>query len=91
MVLKSPSAYDAIDALEQQHRVLDLYFALARKFQQDEDTLEFIMEKKRECSERIMRVLDKQGFKEKRCKSCGKMLPWNYPYGVCERCWRRQG
>ncbi|MEE1162134.1 MAG: hypothetical protein UHU21_00440, partial [Lachnospiraceae bacterium] len=24
--LKSPSAHDAIDALEQQHRVLDLYF-----------------------------------------------------------------
>lgn len=87
MTLKSPSASDAIDALEQQHRVLDLYFSLARKFQPEESTLDYIMEKKRLCSERIMKVLEKQGFKEKRCKSCGKMLPWNYPYGMCERCW----
>lgn len=87
IVLKSPAAYDAIDALEQQHHVLDLYFALARKFQPQETTLDYIMEKKRDCSERIMKVLERQGFKEKRCRSCGKMLPWNYPYGVCERCW----
>ena len=74
MVLKSPSAYDAIDGLEQQHRVLDLYFSLARKFQPQESTLDLIMEKKRACSERIMKVLEREGFKEKRCRSCGRML-----------------
>ena len=87
ITLKSPASADSIDVLEQQHHVLDLYFALARKFQPEESTLDFIMEKKRDCSERIMKVLERQGFKEKRCKSCGKMLPWNHPYGICERCW----
>ena len=88
--LRSPSAADAIDALEQQHRVLDLYYALARKFQPLESTLEYIMEKKRVCSERIMKVLARRGFREKRCKICGKPLPWNHPYGMCERCWNRR-
>ena len=87
MELKSPSAHDAIDALEQQHRVLDLYFSLARKFQPEESTLDYIMDRKRDCSGRIMKVLERQGFKEKRCKSCGKILPWNHPYGICDRCW----
>ena len=91
VALRNPSAADAIDALEQQHRVLDLYFSLARKFQPQESTLDYIMEKKRACSRRIMKVLARQGFKEKRCKSCGKMLPWNYPYGMCERCWCDKG
>ncbi|MDO5133327.1 MAG: helicase-related protein [Eubacteriales bacterium] len=88
--LRSPVGVDAIDALEQQHRVLDLYFSLARKFQPQENTLEYIMDRKRDCSERIMKVLARQGFKEKRCKFCGKLLPWNHPYGICERCWQRQ-
>jgi len=87
LVLKSPGSADAIDGLEQQHRVLDLYFSLARKFQPQESTLDLIMEKKRACSERIMKVLEREGFKEKRCRSCGRMLPWNYPYGICGRCW----
>lgn len=87
MALKSPASADSIDALEQQHHVLDLYFALARKFQPEESTLDYIMDKKRDCSERIMKVLERQGFKEKRCKSCGRMLPWNHPYGICDRCW----
>ena len=90
VVLKSPSAADAIDALEQQHRVLDLYYALARKFQPLESTLEFIMEKKRICSERIMKVLAKRGFREKRCRICGRPLPWNHPYGMCSRCWDKR-
>ena len=90
VVLKSPSAADAIDALEQQHRVLDLYCALARKFQPLESTLEFIMEKKRVCSERIMKVLAKRGFREKRCRICGRPLPWNHPYGMCSRCWDKR-
>jgi len=86
IALKKPSSADAIDALEQQHRVLDLYFNLARKFQPLESTLQLIMEKKRICSGRIMKVLETRGFKERRCRSCGKMLPWNHPYGICEKC-----
>lgn len=86
--LYKPSAEDAIDRLEQQHRVLDLYFSIARKFQPEESTLDYIMEQKRLCSERIMKVLETQGFKEKRCKNCGRMLPWNHPYGICERCFK---
>jgi hypothetical protein len=78
------------DMLEQQHRILDLYFNLARKFQPLESTLKLIMEKKRICSERIMKVLETRGFKERRCKSCGRPLPWNHPYGLCTKCHENQ-
>ena len=88
--LKKPSSADAIDMLEQQHRILDLYFNLARKFQPLESTLKLIMEKKRICSERIMKVLETRGFKERRCKSCGRPLPWNHPYGLCTKCHENQ-
>ena len=90
MVLKKPSTADAIDALEQQHRILDLYFNLARKFQPLESTLDLIMEKKRICSKRIMKVLETRGFKERRCRSCRKLLPWNHPYGLCTKCHENQ-
>ena len=90
MVLKKPSTTDAIDALEQQHRILDLYFNLARKFQPLESTLDLIMEKKRICSKRIMKVLETRGFKERRCRSCGRTLPWNHPYGLCPKCHEKQ-
>ena len=88
--LQKPSSVDAIDMLEQQHRILDLYFNLARKFQPLESTLKLIMEKKRICSERIMKVLETRGFKERRCKSCGRPLPWNHPYGLCSKCHEKQ-
>ena len=87
MTLKKPSSADSIDALEQQHRILDLYFNLARKFQPLESTLQLIMEKKRICSGRIMKVLETRGFKERRCRYCGKELHWNHPYGICEKCY----
>ena len=90
MVLKKPSTADAIDALEQQHRILDLYFNLARKFQPLESTLNLIMEKKRICSKRIIKVLETRGFKERRCRSCRKLLPWNHPYGLCPKCHEKQ-
>ena len=90
MVLKKPSTTDAIDALEQQHRILDLYFNLARKFQPLESTLNLIMEKERICSKRIMKVLETRGFKERRCRSCRKLLPWNHPYGLCTKCHENQ-
>lgn len=90
MTLAAASGPDAIDILEKQHRILDLYYNLARKFQPLETTLELIMEKKRICSERIMKVLETKGFQERRCRICGRSLSWNYPYGLCGKCHDRQ-
>ena len=87
--LNTENLYDEIRELENIHKKLDLYFNLARKFQPQEETLDLIMEKKRICSEKIMKILEKQELKGRRCSSCGKMLPWNYPYGMCEKCYSR--
>lgn len=84
--INDPTSADSINMLEQQHHILDLYYNLARKFQPEARTLDMIMQKKRICSENIMKVLDSCGFIEKRCGNCRRILPWNYPYGLCKKC-----
>lgn len=58
-MIRSTSALttpEAIDFLEHQHRITDLYYNLARKFQPGESTLKYILKKKRICSERIINI-----------------------------------
>ena len=90
MDLEQPLTADAIDILEQEHKVLDLYFNLARKFQPFESTLDMIMDKKRICSDRITKILEKRGFKERFCSKCGKPLPWNNAKSTCADCLRKR-
>lgn len=80
----------ALRKLEQQHMVLDLYYNIARKFRPSEAACALIMDKKRICSERIIKILEKQKLRGKTCSRCGRMLPWNYPYGMCESCYRNR-
>jgi len=86
--IEESSGNGALATLERQHAALDLYFNIARKFQPSERTFELIMEKKRVCSERIMKILEKQKLRGKTCRCCGRELPWNYPFGICERCYK---
>ncbi len=37
----------------------------------------------------IMRILEEQKLPAKHCKYCGRPLPWNYRYGMCERCHKK--
>lgn len=86
MHIAEVTASESIAGLEKQHKKLDLYFNLARKFQPQQKTLELIMEKKKECSTQIMNALKKYGLKGRRCRFCGRSLSWNYPYGMCQKC-----
>ncbi|MBR7046459.1 MAG: hypothetical protein IKI23_12525, partial [Lachnospiraceae bacterium] len=85
-----PSCGDTLSELEQEYRVLDLYYHLARKFQPLERTLSLIMDKRRKCSEAIMRILDERAYQKRRCRSCGRELPWDYRYGLCQSCYQNR-
>lgn len=90
MLILDGKGSGALKGLEQQYMVLDLYYNIARKFRPSEAASALIMDKKRTCSERITRILEKQKLKGKTCSCCGRSLPWNYPYGMCEGCYRNR-
>lgn len=41
---------------------------------------------RKKISDNIILILSNTKLTPKRCKYCGKTLPWNYPYGMCSEC-----
>ena len=78
-----------LDDLEEQFRLCDLLYNYCYRFRHPEFQQE-LMERKNQISERILHVLAQQKLRPRRCKICGKKLPWNYPFALCERCFRRR-
>lgn len=74
-------------ALEVMYRVYDFLYAYTTAYG-DAETLDTIMERKHIISDKLMEILE-SGYVGKRCKSCGRKLVWNYPYGLCESCYHR--
>ncbi|MBR2528473.1 MAG: adenosinetriphosphatase [Blautia sp.] len=64
----------------------DLIYYFCRTFHH-EDCMPNLEEARKEICKNIIRILSEQKLPGKRCSSCGKELPWNYPYGVCEKCY----
>ena len=73
-----------IENLEQQYEYLDLLYGYATKF--DDYYCDEIMEEKRVLSQKITNILKKHKFTKRVCKCCGKELPWNYGYAMCQKC-----
>ena len=76
---------NSLDALELYHKICDLCYAYADRFGVQED-IEEIQQKKEQYSLKIMELLKKTKMKRKTCRECGKVLPWNYPYPMCQSC-----
>ena len=53
-----------------------------------EEEAEVILEYKKDLSGIIAELLKKSRLPFKACKYCGRRLRWNYPFGVCERCYK---
>ncbi len=73
---------------ETYYKQLDLYYQMSYRLGKQMD--EKWMRREREKTENtIMRYLlkDKANY-IKRCSICGSMLPIDYPYRYCERCWK---
>ncbi len=75
--------------LEFLYEKCDLIYYFCRTFGH-EDCMPNLEEARKEICQNIMKILSEQKLPGKRCRNCGKELPWNYPYGMCEDCHGKQ-
>ena len=78
---------DTLESCERQYRAFDIQHQMGRRAGIEIDNLE---ERERLCK-KINGLLkeSKNGFLRK-CSSCGRILPANHPYGMCEKCYQRR-
>jgi hypothetical protein len=76
-----------LDKLEEKFRVCDLLYAYLRKFYPVESLMNQVSAVKSGITHEIIRILDKQRFQGRRCRICGKKLPWNFEYDICDYCY----
>ena len=79
---------DYLAGLEEDHKTLDLLYGYARKFSPDNEILALLMRKKLEISKKILSILSDTRLEGRRCRICGRKLPWDYPYGICKKCYQ---
>lgn len=79
----------SLDELGEQYSVYDLLYAFLRKFEHNE-YLEIIMNLKRDCSKKMMNILQTEEIVGRTCPDCGKALKWNYPYRQCQVCFEKK-
>ena len=75
--------------LEFLYEKCDLIYYFCRTFRH-EDCMPNLEETRAEICKNIMEILSQQKLPGRRCRECGRELPWNYPYGVCEICFEKQ-
>lgn len=79
------TAYN-LEQLEEEYKKCDLLYNYFRKFK-IEDEKEFLIHYKRALADQISDYLAKQQLPVKKCRECGRALPWNYPYRICNKCY----
>jgi len=80
---------DDLYALESYYKMLDLYFQFSRKvgLPVQKEKLE---EERRRTEEVIGRILKTEcASYSRKCVSCKRELSWDYPFSVCQRCFKR--
>lgn len=77
-----------MDALEAQYAHMDLLHQYCRTFGYSEH-YEAIDGRRRLISDRISEMIAGSVFESKRCRECGRPLPWNWPYPMCDPCHER--
>ena len=78
-----------LDELEKQFRLCDLLYSYCDRFRHPE-YLEELMQIRNRISGHILKTLAQKKLRPRRCRYCGKKLPWNHPYSMCERCFRNR-
>lgn len=78
----------SMDALEAQYAHMDLLHQYCRAFGYTQH-YEEIDARRRLISDRISELIARSVFDSKRCRECGRPLPWNWPYPMCDPCHER--
>lgn len=84
----NPDYKSALQILETSSQVFDMLYSFTRFFGDEEDLSE-ILSIKRNISDKIFVILDKQKLSLRSCPHCGKKLKWSYKFNVCQECFRK--
>jgi ATP-dependent RNA helicase SUPV3L1/SUV3 len=87
MRIAPPLSGMTLNEAEALYKQYDLAYAFLVKFG-TEDEAEVILQYKKDLSGIIAELLKRARLPFKTCKYCGRRLRWNYPFGVCERCYK---
>lgn len=83
---RSFSHYQGLQKYESYYKKLDLYYQLSMRLGKLVDT-QWLEEEREKTQDAIMQLLSKDKHEYiLRCKYCGKILPVDSPYRMCERC-----
>ena len=74
-----------MQTLEEAFRRADLTYYYMDRFEHT-DEIGAVLRNKQRISAQITRILGEQNLRPRICKYCGRILPWNYSYGVCSKC-----
>lgn len=74
-----------MDDLEAQYAYTDLLHQYCRAFGRTE-CYEAIDARRAEISDRISEMIAGSAFEKRTCRNCGKPMPWNWPYPMCDPC-----
>nr|WP_297704020.1 DEAD/DEAH box helicase [uncultured Butyrivibrio sp.] len=80
---------DALQQLETYSTIYDFLYSYSRATGNDSE-LDMILIAKRDISEKIFQILDKQGFIAKTCTRCGKKLIWSHKGNLCDACYENR-
>ena len=79
-----------LDVLEVQFKACDMLYHYIEAFTAaHSEDLRTVLMRKNEISARIMELLSRQRLSMKKCRICGKELPFRHKFGVCEECFSR--
>ena len=87
-MVREISNSDELHEMEGSYALCDLAYYYYREFGYV-DELWKIEEVKHEISTRIIDFLSRQDLTPRKCKYCGRVLPWDYQYGVCYSCFEQ--
>ncbi len=87
--LQLPGYNNELNSLEQAYQTCDLLYVYHKKFT-DGARIPEIAAHKKVISETMMKLLATKKLPRRKCRSCGRKLPWNFPYGICEECHSQQ-
>lgn len=81
---------ETLYGLEDYYKCLDLKYSFS-KTMGCSYSLPAIRAQKQETADKINEILISQISNQgKSCRSCGSKLPWDYPFGLCEKCFHRR-
>lgn len=87
--IPNSSGRNNMNILEENFRLCDLIYYYMDRFGHD-TYKDLVFQVKMDISERIMKLLSEQKLAQKKCRICGRPLPWNSRYSICNKCYERR-